>query len=218
MAVTLAVTLAATLAATLAGTLAGTLGFTEAFKVAFNGAALGAAFVGAGLAGSLLEGLTLTTAFGVATDFPAFFEVGFLAGLFELVLEGFFTSYLLAVAAYTLKFSVSLGQINCGHWLICIKTHVFDLLGLFGHRERRLVSAQIVATAQGKNADWPIYTKHCSKPCNKMSLGRSMPMNTILLSLVSFSAQAGPKSLPINWCTPWKMTLRSVPFIFKTPL
>lgn len=45
-------------------------------------------------------------------------------------------------------------------------------------------------------------TKHCSKPCNKMSLGKSMPMNTILLILASPSAHMGPKSLPMSWCTP----------------
>jgi len=57
------------------------------------------------------------------------------------------------------------------------------------------------------------YTKDCSMPCKKMSLGKSMPINTILLVRASPSAQAGPRSLPINWCTPWKITLRSVPFI-----
>ena len=64
----------------------------------------------------------------------------------------------------------------------------------------------------------PAYTRHCSRPCRKMSLGRSMPMNTILLTRGSSSAQAGPRSLPINWCTPWKMTLRSVPCMCSTPL
>ena len=61
-------------------------------------------------------------------------------------------------------------------------------------------------------------TRHCSRPCIKISLGRSMPINTILLVLVSPAAQAGPKSLPISWCTPWKITLRSVPSMFSTPL
>ena len=45
-------------------------------------------------------------------------------------------------------------------------------------------------------------TKHCSRPCSKMSLGKSMPMNTILLILISPSAHIGPKSLPMSWCTP----------------
>ncbi len=53
----------------------------------------------------------------------------------------------------------------------------------------------------------------CSRPCRRMSLGRSMPMKTILLRRSSPSAHCGPRSLPINWCTPWKITLRSVPFI-----
>lgn len=53
----------------------------------------------------------------------------------------------------------------------------------------------------------------CSRPCSRMSLGRSMPMKTILLRRSSPSAHCGPRSLPISWCTPWKITLRSVPFI-----
>lgn len=61
-------------------------------------------------------------------------------------------------------------------------------------------------------------TRHCAKPCKKMSRGRSMPMKTILLWRVSPSAHCGPRSLPISWCTPWKITLRSVPFMFRTPL
>ena len=59
---------------------------------------------------------------------------------------------------------------------------------------------------------------HCSKPCIKISLGKSIPMNTILLIRFSFFSQGCPKSLPINWCTPWKITLRSVPFMCNTPL
>ncbi len=62
------------------------------------------------------------------------------------------------------------------------------------------------------------YTRACSKPWRKMSWGRSMPMNTILLTRFSPSAQAGPRSLPMSWCTPWKITLRSVPFMCSTPL
>jgi hypothetical protein len=61
-------------------------------------------------------------------------------------------------------------------------------------------------------------TRHCSRPCTKISLGRSMPINTILLFFFSPSAQAGPRSLPMSWCTPWKITLRSVPSMFSTPL
>jgi hypothetical protein len=61
-------------------------------------------------------------------------------------------------------------------------------------------------------------TRLCSSPWRKMSLGRSMPMKTILLNLGSPSAHWGPRSLPISWCTPWKITLRSVPFILSTPL
>jgi len=61
-------------------------------------------------------------------------------------------------------------------------------------------------------------TRHCSRPCRKMSWGRSMPMKTILLWRFSPSAHCGPRSLPMSWCTPWKMTLRSVPCMFSTPL
>jgi len=61
-------------------------------------------------------------------------------------------------------------------------------------------------------------TRLCSSPCRKMSLGRSMPIKTILLVRVSPSAHWGPRSLPMSWCTPWKITLRSVPFILSTPL
>lgn len=41
--------------------------------------------------------------------------------------------------------------------------------------------------------------KHCSKPCMKISLGNSMPMNTILLMRGSPTAHSGPKSLPMSW-------------------
>ena len=71
----------------------------------------------------------------------------------------------------------------------------------------------IVAT--GRAAD---QTRHLSRPWKKISLGKSKPMKTILLLRTSSAAQAGPKSLPISWCTPWKITLRSVPFMNKTPL
>ena len=64
----------------------------------------------------------------------------------------------------------------------------------------------------------PLQTRHCSRPCRKMSFGKSMPMNTILLVFFSPSAQASPRSLPMSWCTPWKITLRSVPSMFSTPL
>ena len=64
----------------------------------------------------------------------------------------------------------------------------------------------------------PGYTKHCSKPCSSTSLGRSMPMKTSLLIFSSPGAHFGPRSLPMSWCTPWKMTLRSLPFMNSTPL
>ena len=73
------------------------------------------------------------------------------------------------------------------------------------------------------NARWsvneaPHYVRHWSRPCTRMSRGKSMPMNTILLRRCSPGAHSGPRSLPMSWCTPWKMTLRSVPCMFSTPL
>jgi hypothetical protein len=75
----------------------------------------------------------------------------------------------------------------------------------------------LVCQAAGDPSRHP-QAKLCSSPCRKMSLGKSMPMKTILLMRASPSAHSGPRSLPINWCTPWKITLRSVPFIWSTPL
>jgi hypothetical protein len=63
-----------------------------------------------------------------------------------------------------------------------------------------------------------VHTRHCSRPCWNTSRGRSRPMKTILVFFFSPGAHFGPTSLPINWCTPWKMTLRSVPFMNSTPL
>ena len=60
--------------------------------------------------------------------------------------------------------------------------------------------------------------RHCSRPCFRMSCGRSMPMKTILLCFFSPGIHFGPRSLPMSWWTPWKMTLRSAPFIWSTPL
>jgi hypothetical protein len=74
-----------------------------------------------------------------------------------------------------------------------------------------------LAEAGAENGQTPP-TRHCSRPCSKMSFGSSMPMKTILLCAGSPSAHCGPRSLPISWCTPWKITLRSVPFMFSTPL
>ena len=57
------------------------------------------------------------------------------------------------------------------------------------------------------------HARHCSSPCMKTSRGRSTPMKTILLDFFSPGPQAGPRSLPMSWCTPWKTTLRGVPFM-----
>lgn len=63
-----------------------------------------------------------------------------------------------------------------------------------------------------------VQTRQPSRPALSRSCGRSRPMNTILLILVSPGAHLGPTSLPIIWCTPWKMTLRSMPITLSTPL
>src|SRR5471032_1578485 len=63
-----------------------------------------------------------------------------------------------------------------------------------------------------------VYTKHCSSPRIKMSFGRFLPINTILLPRTSSSPHLAPRSLPISWCTPWNTTLRSAPCISSTPL
>lgn len=42
-----------------------------------------------------------------------------------------------------------------------------------------------------------VYTRHCSKPRIKMSLGRFLPMKTILLAGFSPSSHLPPTSLPI---------------------
>jgi len=48
----------------------------------------------------------------------------------------------------------------------------------------------------------PAHTSDWSRPWTRMSWGNSSPMNTILLTRGSPSAQAGPRSLPMSWCTP----------------
>jgi hypothetical protein len=72
----------------------------------------------------------------------------FFTAVFELVLRGFFTSCLLAVAAYASFRDASHLQMNWGHRLIYIRTHIFDLLGASGLKLRDPVRAQIVATEQ----------------------------------------------------------------------
>jgi hypothetical protein len=55
----------------------------------------------------------------------------FFTAVFELVLRGFFTSCLLAVAACASFGDTSHLRMSCGHRLICIETHI---LTLWAHR------------------------------------------------------------------------------------
>ena len=92
-------------------------------------------------------------------------------------------------------------------------THLAGHIAVFRGKSRRgrlLTIPNQLSTRQA--------TRLCSSPCRRMSLGRSMPMKTILLRRSSPSAHCGPRSLPMSWCTPWKITLRSVPFMYSTPL
>ena len=115
------------------------LGFTTAFVTvvltALTGAGLPCFFPGE-------AGLALAAVFTLAG------VLVFFTAVFELVLRGFFTSCLLAVAAYASFRDTSHLQMNCGHRLICVKTHIFDLLGASGLKLRDPVRALIVATEQ----------------------------------------------------------------------
>ena len=120
------------------------------------GDAFGAAFFTTGLPLlTALEGAALTVdgfvaflAGAITFAFDLLDGLIFFAAVFELVLRGFFTSCLLAVAAYASFKDTSHLQMNCGHRLICVKTHIFDLLGASGLQLRDPVRAQIVATEQ----------------------------------------------------------------------
>jgi len=126
-------------------------------------ASLGAAFFSTGLALTTTFVTVVLTALAGA-GLPCFFPgaaglalaavftlagvLVFFTAVFELVLRGFFTSCLLAVAAYASFRDTSHLQMNCGHRLICVKTHIFDLLGASGLKLRDPVRALIVATEQ----------------------------------------------------------------------
>jgi hypothetical protein len=122
---------------------------------------LDTAFFSTGLAlATTLEAVVLTAlagvgllsffagAAGLALVFTLAGVLIFFTAVFELVLWGFFTYCLLAVAAYASLRDTSHLQMNCGHRLICVKTQFFDLLGASGHQLRDPVRAQIVATEQ----------------------------------------------------------------------
>ena len=109
-----------------------------AFVTAFFSTALGTGLEAAVLAGAGLlcdlataAGLALADALAdalaeaLAGALALAGELVFFTAVFELVLRGFFTSCLLAVAAYASFQDTSHLQMNCGHRLICVKTHIF---------------------------------------------------------------------------------------------
>ena len=58
--------------------------------------------------------------------------------------------------------------------------------------------------------------RHCSRPQENV-FGQVDANEHHLAGARSPSAHCGPRSLPMSWCTPWKITLRSVPFMLRTP-
>jgi len=88
------------------------------------------------LAGAgLLSFLTAAAGLALAVALTLAGELVFFTVVFELVLRGFFTSCLLAVAAYKpsgITQGISHLQMNCGHRFICVKTHIFRPSGRIG--------------------------------------------------------------------------------------
>jgi hypothetical protein len=83
----------------------------------------------------LLSFLTAAAGLALAVGLTLAGELVFFTVVFELVLRGFFTSCLLAVAAYIpsgITQSISHLQMNCGHRFICVKTHIFRPSGRIG--------------------------------------------------------------------------------------
>ncbi|AOG22583.1 hypothetical protein BSY15_2139 [Acidovorax sp. RAC01] len=174
-------------------------------------AGAGAALAGAAAAAAALAG-ALAAALGAAAALLAAAGVALVAVPLDLLVSAF-TSW---SPRYTGR-----------PWRMCSQGRVASLPGFY-----RGAIVSTWADANGNVADTtqtgpkhpgllrcvPPQARLCSSPCRKMSLGRSMPMNTILLLRTSPSAHWGPRSLPMSWCTPWKMTLRSVPFMYSTPL
>ena len=128
--------------ALLTGLLAGLVAALVTGLAAGLEAGLDAVFFSTGLAlATVLETVVLTAL--ACADLPCFFSgaaglalalvftlacmLVFFTAVFELVLRGFFTSCLLAVAAYASFKDTSHLQMNCGHRLICVKTHILDL-------------------------------------------------------------------------------------------
>ena len=186
-----------------------------------------------GDAGTFVAGLTdafwatglaaFTAGLGTAFDFTT----GLTAAFAEMLvfLAGTFTVCLLWKPLFLKPRTCTLAT-RCGRffWFSCRRaivaaqvTAVELVKQTVGESIQTSGSARFSACSAWTAESLP-QTRHCSRPWRKISLGRSIPMKTILLVLFSPLAQAGPKSLPMSWCTPWKITLRSVPSIFSTPL
>src|SRR5450830_1136278 len=151
---------------------------------------------------------------GFAGVFQQFFFQGLQLGLEECHLSG------VHVVLFAHRQNFFFGE----QWSFCSRGGRFICFGhdfAYLRYDRVFKSSQLAAQAGtwlGPTKTGLVYTKHCSRPRTKMSFGRFLPINTILLPRTSFSAHFAPRSLPINWCTPWNTTLRSAPCIHNTPL
>ena len=214
-------------------------GLTATFLA--TGAAFAATFFATGFATTLTGAAFFAEAAGLAagladltagTDLTAFAGAGFATGLFTTFFatalgDAPFLTVLLAVSGFLEAGFRALAFTVCLLAGLC-RTGVCEGWNPVAPTKRRRrhslgLARGIVATNAGIIYQLfecrSVYQiRDCSRPCTKMSFGKSMPMNTILLTRSSPSAHSGPRSLPINWCTPWKITLRSVPFILSTPL
>jgi hypothetical protein len=124
------------LAGLIAGLIAGLVTGLVKGLLAGLAADLGTGLEAVFLAGAgLLSFLTAAAGLALAVALTLAGELVFFTVVFELVLRGFFTSCLLAVAAYKpsgITQGISHLQMNCGHRFICVKTHIFRPSGRIG--------------------------------------------------------------------------------------
>ena len=173
----------------------------------------------------LATGFTAALANGLATGLPG--AAALPAGLADTCTLALVTAALLSfpVLAFT---SCLLAERSCA-WSVGLFVPLWPLDGFFdggssarectGFAIGKPISCKIetiiwpsIQKKHFKNPGYPVcrsmvsarwfYTNDCSMPCSRMSFGKSMPIKTILLPRASPSAHCGPKSLPINWCTP----------------
>ncbi len=219
-------------------------GFAAALTGLATGLALTAGFLAAGFTGDLgtgffaAAGLAIFLAAGFTTALTAFLATGFTAFALTAGLAALTGVFVFFAGAFTqCLLWMPLLSLQQKTWLQSPSGCLPDKPGYCSRRAivaadceavtvlKQTVGESIQTWAPPRflalfapNANSLPQTRHCSRPCIKISLGRSMPMKTILLLRFSPSPQAGPRSLPMSWCTPWKMTLRSVPSMFSTPL